>query len=205
MNCIKKIREDKKITQMELAKRIGMSKGNLSQIESGSIGVNQENLKKIAEALNCSVAQLLGEIDIKQDIIYNIKCYSNINDFVINNEDYDFVGVSEKLLNLLKIKDYRNLIISKSDEKNMEPTISNNDFLIIDISKKEPFNNKIYIMKERNYIKVKRVLMKSPVDEVITVISDNQTDGEFPPYELSLNQAKEFIIGQVVFYGRSIL
>jgi hypothetical protein len=47
--------------------------------------------------------------------------------------------------------------------------------------------------------------MKSPVDEVITVVSDNQTDGEFPPYELSLNQAKDFIIGQVVFYGRSIL
>ena len=205
MNCIKRIREGKKITQMELAKRIGMSKGNLSQIESGSIGVSQENLKKIAEVLNCSVAQLLGEVDIKQDIIYNIKCYSNINDFVVNNEDYDFVGVSEKLLNLLKIKDYRNLIISKSDEKNMEPTISNNDFLIIDISKKEPFNNKIYIVKERNYIKVKRVLMKSPVDEVITVVSDNQTDGEFPPYELSLNQAKDFIIGQVVFYGRSIL
>ena len=204
MNLIKQLREAKKITQVELAKRIGMSKGNLSQIEKGTIGTSQDNLKKIAEVLGCSVGQLLGEVSITSDIVYNIRYYSDIED-IFKNQEYDFINVSDKLLKLLRISDYKNLVISKSNEKNMEPIISNNDFLIIDITKKEPFNNKIYIVKERNCIKIKRVLMKSPIDTVITIKSENEIDGEYPPYTVSIEKAKEMILGQVVFYGRSIL
>ena len=204
MNLIKQLRVAKKITQVELAKRIGMSKGNLSQIEKGTIGTSQDNLKKIAEVLGCSVGQLLGEVSITSDIVYNIKYYPNIED-IFKNQEYDFINISDKLLKLLKVSDYKNLVISKSNEKNMEPIISNNDFLIIDITKKEPFNNKIYIVKERNCIKIKRVLMKSPIDTVITIKSENEIDGEYPPYEVSIEKAKEMILGQVVFYGRSIL
>ena len=204
MNLIKQLREAKKITQVELAKRIGMSKGNLSQIEKGTIGTSQDNLKKIAEVLGCSVGQLLGEVSITSDIVYNIRYYSNIED-IFKNQEYDFINVSDKLLKLLRISDYKNLVISKSNEKNMEPIISNNDFLIIDTTKKEPFNNKIYIVKERNCIKIKRVLMKSPIDTVITIKSENEIDGEYPPYTVSIEKAKEMILGQVVFYGRSIL
>lgn len=204
MNLIKQLREARKITQVELAKRIGMSKGNLSQIEKGTIGTSQDNLKKIAEVLGCSVGQLLGEVSITSDIVYNIRYYSDIED-IFKNQEYDFINVSDKLLKLLRISDYKNLVISKSNEKNMEPIISNNDFLIIDITKKEPFNNKIYIVKERNCIKIKRVLMKSPIDTVITIKSENEIDGEYPPYTVSIEKAKEMILGQVVFYGRSIL
>ena len=47
-NFLKKIREDKKIGQSELALRIGVSKQLLSGFENGRSGVSNEVLKKLA-------------------------------------------------------------------------------------------------------------------------------------------------------------
>lgn len=204
MNIIKQLRESKEITQMELARRIGMSKGNLSQIEKGSIGISQDNLKKIAEVLECSVGQLLGEVPITSDIIYDIKYYPTIKN-ILTNQEYDYINISNKLLKLLKITDYRNLVISKSNEKNMEPVISDDDLLIINLSSKEIKNNKIYLVNEKNNLKIKRVRQLSPFDSSITILSDNQIDGEYLPYEVSIETAKQIIVGQIVFYGKSVL
>lgn len=204
MNLIKQLREARKITQVELAKRIGMSKGNLSQIEKGTIGTSQDNLKKIAEVLECSVGQLLGEVSITSDIVYNIRYYSDIED-IFKNQEYDFINVSDKLLKLLRISDYKNLVISKSNEKNMEPIISKNDFMIIDLNKKDIANNKIYLIYELEKLKIKRIQRLSPFDTTVTIKSENEIDGEYPPYTVSIEKAKEMILGQVVFYGRSIL
>lgn len=206
MNNVRELRTKRGYTLEEFAKLLNISKASLSLIERGIIGLNQTKLKKIADILEVSVSQLIGEYSIEQEKVYNIKSYNNINDLLdLNNTEYEYIGISKKLLDFLKIKDYKNLIISKNEDKNMEPLISNNDFLIIDISKIEPFNNKIYVIKERNYIKVKRVLMKSPIDTKITIQSDCEVDGEFPPYEIDIERAKDMILGQVVFYGRSIL
>ena len=61
-NFLKKIREDKKIGQSELAVRIGVSKQLLSGFENGRSGVSNEVLKKLSEALDVSPdAILLGK------------------------------------------------------------------------------------------------------------------------------------------------
>ena len=58
-NFLKKIREDKKIGQSELALRIGVSKQLLSGFENGRSGVSNEVLKKLAEALDVSPDAIL--------------------------------------------------------------------------------------------------------------------------------------------------
>ena len=58
-NFLKKIREDKKIGQSELAKKIGVSKQLLSGFENGRSGVSNEVLKKLAEALDVSPDAIL--------------------------------------------------------------------------------------------------------------------------------------------------
>ena len=61
-NFLKKIREDKKIGQSELATKIGVSKQLLSGFENGRSGVSNEVLKKLSEALDVSPdAILLGK------------------------------------------------------------------------------------------------------------------------------------------------
>lgn len=50
-NYLKKIREDKKIGQAELAQKIGVTKQLLSGFENNRSGISNEVLKKLADAL----------------------------------------------------------------------------------------------------------------------------------------------------------
>jgi len=58
-NFLKKIREDKKIGQSELASKIGVSKQLLSGFENGRSGISNEVLKKLADALDVSPDAIL--------------------------------------------------------------------------------------------------------------------------------------------------
>lgn len=56
---IKEFREEKKITQEELAKKAGISRSILSGLESGAIRVTTtETLSKIAKALEKKVSDI---------------------------------------------------------------------------------------------------------------------------------------------------
>lgn len=71
------LREKKKITQKELAKRAGLSSSGLSEIESGKKMPRFATLEKIASALDMDVAQLLSykeenDLDKKPSTIENI-------------------------------------------------------------------------------------------------------------------------------------
>lgn len=56
---IRQWRKYRNLTIEKLADRIGMSNGNLSNIETGKTGYSQETLEDIAEALRCDPADLL--------------------------------------------------------------------------------------------------------------------------------------------------
>lgn len=74
---IVRLREEKKITQKELAKRAGLSSSGLSEIESGKKMPRFATLEKIASALDMDVAQILSykeenDLDKKPSTIENI-------------------------------------------------------------------------------------------------------------------------------------
>lgn len=58
---IRKIREDKGLTQSELAKRIGVKPPTISRYESGSNKPSSETLNKIAVALGVDVNMLFDD------------------------------------------------------------------------------------------------------------------------------------------------
>ena len=64
-NFLKKIREDKKIGQSELAVKIGVSKQLLSGFENGRSGISNEVLQKLADALEVSSDAILTGKSIK--------------------------------------------------------------------------------------------------------------------------------------------
>lgn len=51
---LKKIREDKGLTQEDVAKMVGISRSTYGHIESGERGATVSNAQKIAAALNFS-------------------------------------------------------------------------------------------------------------------------------------------------------
>ena len=60
---IKKYREEKKMTQMEVAEVLGVKPATISKYEAGALEPNIESLKKLAELFGVSVDELLKEDD----------------------------------------------------------------------------------------------------------------------------------------------
>ena len=58
---IKKYREEKKITQVEVAEILGVKPATISKYEAGALEPNIESLKKLAELFEVSVDELLKE------------------------------------------------------------------------------------------------------------------------------------------------
>ena len=58
---IKKYREEKKITQVEVAKALGVKAATISKYEAGTLEPNIESLKKLAQLFEVSVDELLRE------------------------------------------------------------------------------------------------------------------------------------------------
>ena len=56
---IRALREQQDLTLEQLASRVGMGKGFLSDVENGKRGVSKENLLRLAQALGASVDYLL--------------------------------------------------------------------------------------------------------------------------------------------------
>lgn len=66
-NCIKEIRKQKGITQVELAQRLGISQGAIQKLETGERGLDLEWIEKISKALNVKPWELLPK-DMQPDI-----------------------------------------------------------------------------------------------------------------------------------------
>lgn len=67
-NKIKKLREEKRLTQQELAEEMGLAQSTIAMIESGKKEGSTKTLKKLADFFNISIDYLLSE-DEEQDKI----------------------------------------------------------------------------------------------------------------------------------------
>lgn len=83
----------------------------------------------------------------------------------------------------------------------MLPTIHNGDQLLVDFSKKEVKNNKVYLVQNGDSVWVKRVKIEW---DGVELISDNKE--EYRPIRISADEAQNLqIIGQVVHIGHSLV
>lgn len=83
----------------------------------------------------------------------------------------------------------------------MQPTILDGDQLLVDFSKKEVKNNKVYLVQNGDSVWVKRVKIEW---DGVELISDNKE--EYRPIRISADEAQNLqIIGQVVHVGRSLI
>lgn len=210
-NKLQQIREKNKMTRKELAEKLNMSEPNLFKIENNTRELNKKYFDKITQLFSCSISQLFGEeIVVSQEtVLIKIKYYNgSLKMFadLSNENNYKYEFIPERLCKILKISNYSDLIILNAWEKNMEPLISLDDFIIVDLTKKKPENNGIYLMREEEKLKIKKILRKSPKDLNVSILSETQFNDDFDPYELTMEESeRDYNIGKVVFYGRSIL
>lgn len=72
---VKEIRESKNIKQVELANMIDVEATNLSKLEKGIHLPKEENIKKIADALQVDICDLFnfGHIKTRKELMSDIK------------------------------------------------------------------------------------------------------------------------------------
>ena len=65
MNRLKEIREDRDLTQQQLAKKLGITKRNYSYIETGKTALTDDILNKLATYYKTSTDYLLYRTDMR--------------------------------------------------------------------------------------------------------------------------------------------
>lgn len=208
INNLSNIRKKKGLSVIKLAELSGIGRDIIYKMEKGEIGISKKNMPLLEKALETTASEIYGGISKVIPIKYHPNIYASAGyGYFVNDENFETINIDEKQLIEMNINsNYENIHIIKAVGRSMEPTIMDNDLLFIDVTKKEIFNDKIYIINENNTLKVKRVIRKSPFDNVITIKSDNQVSGEYPPYEINLENEDQMncIKGQVVFFCRNI-
>ena len=68
MNRIRDLREDRELTQAEIAKVIKTTQQQYSKIETGQSDISGEKLKLLAVFYNISVDYILGLVDIPKPL-----------------------------------------------------------------------------------------------------------------------------------------
>ena len=197
---LREIRKKKGWTLDKLAKAIGATKGNLSLVENGKIKLKLERAEKISKVLNCSIQELNNKSIVKNKLI-SIKYFENIFASAgfgqINyEENYTYIDVDSKILPYRKNNDYNNISIIKVKGISMYPTIKEDDLIFVDTSFKEIINNKIYVIKENDSLKVKRISINNHNNKELIVKSDNFK--MYPTYNLNIDENPNLIIGLVI-------
>lgn len=67
-NAIRTIRQNRKISQEELADLCGLHRTYISDVELGKRNVSLENIDKIAYALNTNISEIFIEVENNESI-----------------------------------------------------------------------------------------------------------------------------------------
>ncbi|KXB38178.1 helix-turn-helix domain-containing protein [Aerococcus christensenii] len=84
---LKELRKQAHLTQVELAKRLGIGQSSYADWERGKKKPTQENLVKIAQVLNVSIDYLVGNSEEKTDVLDNIELLFRMNSKGLTDEE----------------------------------------------------------------------------------------------------------------------
>ena len=84
---LKELRKQAHLTQVELAKRLGIGQSSYADWERGKKKPTQDNLVKIAQVLNVSVDYLVGNSEEKLDELDNIELLFRMNSKGLTEEE----------------------------------------------------------------------------------------------------------------------
>ena len=84
---LKELRKQAHLTQVELAKRLGIGQSSYADWERGKKKPTQENLVKIAKVLNVSIDYLVGNSEEESDELDNIELLFRMNSKGMTDEE----------------------------------------------------------------------------------------------------------------------
>lgn len=198
---------NKKITQTELGKALSLDKSSISLRIKRESSLNENHIKKLEEHFEIEIT--------KEDLAYNNnKNFDEIVNMPIRGDISASLGfgsfvncetVTEKfplpksLIEKIGASPEHSCVINTTGESMYPTIIGGQDLILIDESKKEIYDGKIYLIRIENSLFAKR-LQKLPQSR-LKVISDNP---EYESYIIDLkDESMDFdIIGRVMWISR---
>jgi phage repressor protein C with HTH and peptisase S24 domain len=204
---LKTIRNNFGMTQTEFAKELETTQAAIAMIEKGQRAVNTTIKYKLLQkfSIDWEADILSGEALAKIVKIsenhspsvgipyYEAKVAAGGGYENVNYPDSKVLYFDKRWLeNVLNVQP-EHLSIVKAEGDSMYPCIKSGDLLMVDNSSINIINNKIFVIKQGDYYRVKR--LKKEIDGAIKIISDN------PIYPIETMDKETEIIGQVVWNG----
>lgn len=115
---IKTLRKERKLTQKELAHKIGVTASTITKYEIGQLEPNLEALNKIADIFNISISNLIEDNNSKKELCIGPKLLNLRESF--NNEEItaDKIDALTECIILAVIKKYNlNIDINNINDK----------------------------------------------------------------------------------------
>jgi len=191
------------------AQKAGMGDSTLRAILNGAMP-RLDNLLRIAEAAGVSVEWLAtGKETGKSDsqfeeefaLIpgYNIQVAAGHGRLVEDQAPTRELAFRRKWLRFRGLNEHDlALVFARGDS--MEPTISDNDTVMVNLNEKELRDGHIYVIRNGSYLLVKRV--QTLWNDGVQLLSDNK---EYPPQEISCSDLENLeVIGKVVWVGKDL-
>lgn len=190
-----------KLTNRELAQIWGIDETSVSRKKR----LKTQLTTKEIEAVEKKIGKSLTSNIIDNDFI-NIPVRGDVNASmgygitVYNEEQTGVYKISRELARDIGISPNNTEMIMASGDS-MHPTIEGGDSLLIDLSKKEIYDGRIYCVRIDGQLYAKR-LQKIPPCK-IKVISDNKE--KYDPFYVDFSKEIEFdfeVIGEIRWWGR---
>lgn len=211
---------ERTVSQVEIGKALGTGRANINYRIKYKSKVKIEELKKIEEYFNVDLSNFIERDNIKAKIdeylnsnneeetledCLSLPVRGDVNASmgygvtVYDEKETGVYHISKKLALDLNINKNSSEIIFASGDS-MYPTIQGGDSLLIDRSKKEVHDGRIYCVRIDGQIYAKRLQKIPPA--TIVVISDNQ---KYKSFEINLSTKLDYdfeIIGEIKWWGR---
>jgi phage repressor protein C with HTH and peptisase S24 domain len=203
----------------EVAKVAGLSESQLHRIVAGDSQPKLEPIVAIARAANISLEWLAtGEGPMRPDEVregranysvemgefalipgYNVEVAAGVGTFPGGEESTRKLAFRHKWLRYRNLKP-ENLVLVFAKGDSMEPTINDNNTLMIDTSNRELIDGHIYVIRTDGHLIVKRI--QKLWNKGILLLSDNK---EYREQQIEPNEADDLeVIGKVVWIGKDV-
>lgn len=157
---IRELREARGMSQADLAKLIGTTGVSVGRYEKEPGRVTMPLLEEISRALNCRVADLLGDGQIIEQPVVVLPFLGNKRRLAFDGEQVEKIG-KPSTLQAIEVEDDA-----------MYPTLARGDIVLIDRTVTSVAKDGIYAIGVDGHTMVKRVSF-NPIRKLLTITNDN--------------------------------
>ncbi len=208
MSTLRDIRNSRGLRQRHIAERLGVTEGTISKYEKEDSRLSLPVLRRLATALDCSIAEIAGEVafgdaqaledDFAMVPVIDARASGGDGSLPGPEEPIYYNAYRRQWLSAVTTASAERLVVIEVNGDSMFPTVAHGDHILIDPTQTRIGTDGIYVIRKRGTVHVKRVTVSMGTDSVV-IKSDNTV------YETETVHPDDVeVIGRVVWLGRQV-